>query len=344
MRCNFCGAEWTLPYKMTITECPFCRRTLENPGASTRSSGYIPQSSGTTSTANRQEDFDIVGTILREYKGTNPVVYVPEGITELGMVKPGTGAFYGNNVIQKVILPQSLRKMSLNAFALSSVREVVFSEGITAISERAFYNCKNLKIVNLPASLTEIGYHAFDSTCLESITVPGSVTTIPNGCFRNCTSLRTVSLQKGIKVIGGYSFAGCTALTEVVLPEGTEHLCRGAFLDCYYLKRVVIPDSVVQIEQYRYNHSYSDDPGVFHNCTALIDVIWPSSRFDPIIFKGSLCHEKLVAEQEAREAQQKALEEKRKHDRIMIMNGKCPKCNEDLTFWTNRCRKCGTKY
>ena len=402
MRCNFCGAEWNLPYKMTITECPFCRRPLTNSGASTRSSGYTPQPSGTTQTTtgivNKREDFDIVGTVLRAYKGIHPVVYVPEGITELGMVKPNTGAFFENKVIQKVVLPKSLRKMSTKAFASSSVKEVVFSDGITYIPEQAFENCSNLQQValsstitdirkcafrccsklqtinlpvglnnigesafqkcfslyqitlptglsrignfafqdcsalrqiNLPVKLTQIGNFAFKHTGLTSITVPGSVTEIPYGCFAHCSDLKSIKLQNGIKVIGSYSFSNCKSLTEVILPEGTEVLQCGAFKDCYYLTRVMIPDSVTQV----YSSQLSLGEGVFENCTALIDVTWPSTRFDTSIFMKSLFYDKAIA-----------LEEEKVRDATTIANGKCPKCNGNLSFWTNRCRNCGTKY
>ena len=410
MRCNFCGAEWNLPYKMTITECPFCRRPLATPGAGTRSSGYTPQPSGT---ANKREDFDIVGTVLRAYKGTNPVVYVPEGITELGMIKPNTGAFFENKVIQKVVLPKSLRKMSTKAFASSSVREVVFSDGITYIPKQAFENCSNLfhvtlsstitdirdhafyhcsklqtinlpeglnsigesafhkcfalykinlpiglssigssafqdcsalRQINLPTTLTQIGAHAFEHTGLESIVVPGSVTKIPPRCFACCTNLKSVNLRNGIKIIGSFSFHSCNALTEVILPDGTETLEHGVFKDCYYLTHVTIPNSVVQIAEYKYWSRCSVDYGIFENCTALIDVTWPSTRFNTSIFMHSLFYDKIIDEQKALAEKQKAAEEKKKRDATMIGNGKCPKCNGDLSFWTNRCKKCGTKY
>ncbi|MBR4290946.1 MAG: leucine-rich repeat domain-containing protein [Oscillospiraceae bacterium] len=303
MRCNFCGAEWSLPYKMTITECPFCRRPLATPGAGTRSSGYTPRPSETakttTSTANRREDFDIVGTVLRAYKGTNPVVYVPEGITELGMVKPGTGAFFKNKVIQKVVLPKSLRSISEHAFGSSSVREVVFSDGITHIPFGAFEHCTNLQKVHLPSSLIEIGPYAFWET----------------------------------------------ALTEIIIPNGTKRILQAAFLDCYYLRRVLIPDSVEAIYVKSSSHCA---PGVFCNCTALCDVTWPVNRFNPIIFKDSLYHDKVMADLRAAEAHRKAAaeaaEQKLKQDKKLIDEGICPKCKGKISFWTNRCKQCGTKF
>lgn len=345
MRCNFCGAEWNLPYKMTITECPFCRRPLATPGAGTRSSGYTPQPSGT---ANKREDFDIVGTVLRAYKGTNPVVYVPEGITELGMINPNTGAFFENKVIQKVVLPKSLKKMSANAFADSSVREVVFSGNFDSIPVQAFLNCANLQIIHLPANLSEIGQRAFENTGLESISVPGSVATIPKNCFKNCSNLRSVELSKGIKVIEEAAFADCTALTEIILPEGTERIYHAAFMNCYYLRRAVIPNSVEHIAQYDHSTWYHTDYGVFCNCTALCDVTWPVNRFNPIIFKDSLYHDKVMADLRAAEAHRKAAaeaaEQKQKQDKKLIDEGICPKCKGKISFWTNRCKRCGTKF
>ena len=307
MRCNFCGAERTLPYQMKIEECPFCKKRLAKIAVKTRVAVHTPKITRTT----RREDFDIVGTVLRSYKGTDPVVYVPEGITELGMLKPGTGAFYENKSVQKIVLPKSLRAISPKAFASSTVQEVVFSDGIVSISDHAFENsdlrqitlpatvnvignsafrrCRNLGEVVLPAGLNEIGDSAFEEcTKLFAITLPMRVNSIGQSAFKKCFALQKINIPTTLTQIGNYAFAN-TGLEAITIPGSITKIPLGCFSHCLKLKSLNLQRGINTIGDYSFSNckaltevllpegiSYLDD-GAFEECHYLTRVVIPDS-------------------------------------------------------------------
>ena len=57
-------------------------------------------------------DFEINGTSLKKYAGQDKVVVVPEGITKIGQ-----SAFSKNEVVEKIILPSSVKEIMKSAFS-----------------------------------------------------------------------------------------------------------------------------------------------------------------------------------------------------------------------------------
>ena len=90
------------------------------------------------------------------------------------------GAFYYNDKITKVIIPNS----------------------VTSIGERAFSNCTSLNSIIIGDSVTSIGLCSFNNcTSLLSIIIPISVTRIDYNAFLSCTSL-TIYCEAESKPIG----------------------------------------------------------------------------------------------------------------------------------------------
>lgn len=75
------------------------------------------------------------GRYLEAYTGTQSVVEIPAGVTEIG-----PSAFEHNTSVTKVIVPP----------------------GVTAIGDRAFANCSQLGIIRLPDSVEQIAEDAFE--------------------------------------------------------------------------------------------------------------------------------------------------------------------------------------
>ena len=187
MRCNFCGAEWTLPYKATFEDCPFCLRPLGKASQNHHTSG------------NPLSDFDIVGTVLRAYKGTNPVVVVPSFITELGYVSIH-GTFHENTVIEKVVLPDTMSEIPARTFyRCTSLREIFFPKALKRIGQDAFYGCTALTKIVIPEGVEEIGSCAFSGCIyLEEVVIPESLKRFDSGYdseyppFRDCKRIRHI--------------------------------------------------------------------------------------------------------------------------------------------------------
>lgn len=85
-------------------------------------------------------------------------VVIPDSVTEIGDY-----AFFGCGNLTKIELPDRLETIGMGAFAgvpLSS--EMIFPDGLTSIGVQAFVECKNLEKVTIPDSVTDIGEGAFE--------------------------------------------------------------------------------------------------------------------------------------------------------------------------------------
>ena len=137
----------------------------------------------------------------------------------------------------------------------TSIKSIVFTNGVTSVGTCSFCWCYNLSSVSIPASVTNIGYKS----------------------FKNCENLSDVELPESTTVIGGYAFSQ-SGLTSVRIPESVTSIGEGAFAWCP-LKSVFIPSSVnyislvpfrgcnelTSIEVDPNNNHYSSQDGVLFN-------------------------------------------------------------------------------
>ena len=90
-------------------------------------------------------DFDIQGTILLKYTGTNEDVVIPDGIETIG-----EGAFRNCRFLRNVTIPGTVRKIESNAFSsCTKLQSIVIPEGVEVIYSGAFYYCLKLKTPTL---------------------------------------------------------------------------------------------------------------------------------------------------------------------------------------------------
>jgi len=101
-------------------------------------------------------EFEIKNGFLRKYIGNDPVVVIPNGVTEIDSY-----AFWGRDDILEITLPESVVKVWSYAFAECKGLEKVNILGTPIIGEGAFYRCVNLKVLNVPRSLNEFKQGAF---------------------------------------------------------------------------------------------------------------------------------------------------------------------------------------
>lgn len=202
-------------------------------------------------------DFDIQGTILLKYTGTNEDVVIPDGIETIG-----EGAFRNCRFLRNVTIPGTVRKIESNAFSsCTKLQSIVIPEGVEVIYSGAFYYCLKLKTILLPQTLQFIlGYAFAKCRSLESIVIPKNVKHLVNGAFSEAKSLKTVEFL-GPTTIGICAFGNCTALENVKLAPGMLTIQARAFEFNRSLKSLVIPESVFCIEA-----------GAFAGCDALTDL------------------------------------------------------------------------
>ena len=80
-------------------------------------------------------DFIIENGILKEYTGSDEVVVIPEGVTEIG-----GSAFKYQHKLTKIAFPESLKTNGSEAFACCrGLTSVVVPKSVKMIGEEAFW-------------------------------------------------------------------------------------------------------------------------------------------------------------------------------------------------------------
>ena len=189
----------------------------------------------------------------------------------VGVKYIGEGAFvsnsYDNQVLEKVVLPESVCEIGYNAFDANSpfMKHIVPEGGIRYIGKVA-YNLAdtNLGAYTIKDGTVSIADRAFETIRLSSIHLPASLEIIGNSAF-NSSSITSLPDMPNLKRIGGSAFAGTqiTALPsmpslEVIdegafygthltsLPDlpGLKEIGSWAFAYCPKLARVTLPESL----------------------------------------------------------------------------------------------------
>ncbi len=195
-------------------------------------------------------------------------------------------AFYGNQTITQLTLPDSVRIIGEGAFALTMLNSVVIGSGVEVVGAQAFAACQNLTNVILgsydftsgklrSSNLKVIDSYAFrECASLRSIEIPESVTMIGTYAFRNSgiyniatggvvyagnwlvdyteTLKGEVIVRDDTVGIANYAFYKCDTITSATLPSTVKIVGRAAFYDCGALVSVSLPETLRVIEDYTF--------------------------------------------------------------------------------------------
>ena len=171
--------------------------------------------------------------------------------------------------LTKVILPETITKVGVQAFAYINSLEEVIMPGVRTIRSglglEPFQNCSSLERVEIP-KIEEIGASTFYGlSALKEVVLPtsGSGYTVGDGAFIYCTNLNNINLSMATS-LGNNCFAECTALENVSLPEAMS-LGNSCFSCCTALATVNLPKA----------ESLGDY--CFNECTAFKSVIIPEA-------------------------------------------------------------------
>lgn len=148
--------------------------------------------------------FDKSGETLIQYPDAKEgaTYNVPDGVETIGVK-----AFYRNEILEKVVLSNSVSSIKEAAFSYSQIRNISLGNGLESIAEAAFEWCAKLENVTFPSTLKTIGKAAFyQCTSITEVVIPDSVTTIGKSAFQRDTGIKTVILGTGVKTIGAVAF------------------------------------------------------------------------------------------------------------------------------------------
>ncbi len=191
---------------------------------------------------------DAKGVILK-YTGTSPVVNVP-GIALI----IGKKAFYRNETIREIILPDSVISIDEAAFAMcTNLEKIDFGKSVKHIGKNAFAKCSKLNAITLPDSIIDMESGCFAGCrSLEEIQLPYKLSCINSYSFAECKSLRKISMYNGILSIGDSAFEGCLMMKCIDLPESVHTIGKSAFSSCPKLERIYFSTRLEKIESYAF--------------------------------------------------------------------------------------------
>ena len=135
-------------------------------------------------------------TIISISETYSKTLKIPQTINGQTVTRIGKFAFYNNDYIRKIVLPDSVTTIEECAFADSNkLKTVVLGAGCKEIGLQAFEGCDALKTVDMSKSaLVAIGDLAFHKCMvLKSFDPPATLETIGIGAFDNCEQLIVVT-------------------------------------------------------------------------------------------------------------------------------------------------------
>ncbi len=245
-------------------------------------------------------DFQMQGTVLIKYLGSDSAVTIPDGVTEIG-----AESFSDCSFIEEISIPNSVTKIDDMAFSgCSGLKVCTIPDGVLSLGTYAFNNCTSLVTMYFGDSLSTIGEGIFvGCTSLEKIIVsdlntnfvrdegllysydktkvwflcpgsdissyemPNTVTTIAKYAFWGCENLQEVYLSTSMDTISDYSFMNCIGLEQVHIPYNITSIGMKAFAYCTGLQTITIPMSVKEIHETAFdgctNSNVSDESGEY---------------------------------------------------------------------------------
>ncbi len=247
---------------------------------------------------------DSTKTEIAKYFGTDSVVTIPAGVTEIG-----TEAFRDNDYIKTVVMDSALVSIANNAFCdCRNLQSVSLNDGLKSIGSYCFANCRNLKEITIPDGVETIDYSAFsdgvqylyyngiadgspwgatfvnpaienrfvftDSTKTvlvkyigtdSVVTIPAGVTEIGTEAFKENQYIKSVVMDSALESIANTAFNDCSKLESVSLNDDLKSIGSYCFANCRNLKEITIPDGVETIDYSAFGDGVQY---IFYNGTA----------------------------------------------------------------------------
>ena len=199
------------------------------------------------------------GLVLYEYSVEDAEVTIPSSVKGKNVESIGARAFFNNLSLEKVTIPDTVKRIEDGAFAYSwLLSDVVIPSSVEYVAKNAFSDTAFLKYNSDRLLVVGKGLLIDCKATEDHIVVPDNVNKIMNYAFSGNETMTSIDLGNKITSIEKGAFLDCTALKEVVIPPSVKSIGICAFEGCTSLKRLVIPDSVETLGE-----------DVFDGCTAL---------------------------------------------------------------------------
>ena len=227
------------------------------------------------------------------------VVKIPSGSNQVRSY-----AFYEDETVGVVILPDSIKLIGNEAFCCSKLTKVIIPDSVSEIGGEAF-QFSDLRGIHIPKSLVKLGPEVFvgckylreidvdgansvyDSRenchavietatnrllfgCRSSV-IPDSVVEIYDHAFYGSEYLRSITIPASVERICKFAFCGCENMGGIKIPDSVKEIGSFAFSRCSSIERIRIPDAVEKIGKCAFSDCdnlkeiYISDPGLLQD-------------------------------------------------------------------------------
>lgn len=218
---------------------------------------------------------------ITAYAGTDKNVTVPATLGGYAVVTIGENVFSGNQTLETVSFPDSLKTIGAGAFEnCTALKTLTIPVNMVRIGSRAFAGCTGISEITVHAyhlndcmdgggTFEAVGQNTDGVTVvfsdsatyvpdwmfvpwneyakIKSVYIGNSVTTIGKFAFECCEELEKVVLGKSVYCIDTQAFEYCSSLNEINFPSGLTEIGTCAFVGCESLTEVKLPRSVAII-------------------------------------------------------------------------------------------------
>ena len=149
----------------------------------------------------------INGFIDSEISKNIKQLVIPAQIDGLSVSEIGKKAFYNNDTIKSVIIPNGVKTLGASAFNnCNELWNVFLPDTLESIGAQTFMQCLKLGSIILPNGLKSIDSYAFSGNYLEKVVLPEGLLSLGNYAFDNSFRLKTIVFPNSLTSIGTNMF------------------------------------------------------------------------------------------------------------------------------------------
>lgn len=204
--------------------------------------------------------FEIENGVLKSYTGPGGKVVIPNSVKEIGSY-----AFHSRDDITDISIPNTVKKIDINAFRCDSLTSITIPASVTEIGDPIIENpnltrgCSKVAEINVDpdnrifTSKDGVLFSKDMSQLIECPTgkmgtyaIPDGVKRIYDRAFWMCTGLTNITIPDSVAKIGFWAFAE-TSIEGITIPDSVIEIRQGAFTGCKNLTSITIPASVTEV-------------------------------------------------------------------------------------------------
>ena len=187
-------------------------------------------------------------------------IVIPSSISWKGIEYPVTKivdeAFWGNDDITSVVLPNGIKRLGAYCFSqCDNLRKVQLPDSLESMAPWCFLECRRLESIDIPSTLKDFEYGAFMNSGLKSVTIAEGVTSLGETTFKGCKRLSHIIIPKSVTGWMYGIFEDCTSLTSAGPIGGnysiefgwTDNIPVGAFYKIPNLRRIDLPNTLKSV-------------------------------------------------------------------------------------------------